>query len=110
MLVKMFFPIRHFVLFLTVHKNMSMKKYVLGLLAILSYQLHAQNIYLRNETLSPLKNIDQVHSVQSVSNQSWNGYTFCITQFSRTTSLKERKGIEAQTGIRFFDYLPSLPF
>lgn len=87
-----------------------MKKILLGLITILSLNSQAQTIYLKNNPITTERNIDNLHSLLGMTNQQYNGYTYCIVQFGKTISQSDRRKIETQTGVQFFDYLPRFAF
>lgn len=87
-----------------------MKRFILGLFTAISLSAQAQTILIKNHPITPVKNTESIHNLSTITNQHFQNRTYCIVQFGKTISLKERQQIELQTGIRFFDYIPRFAF
>lgn len=87
-----------------------MKRFVLGVFTAISLCAQAQTVYIKNHPLQPERNIEQVHNLAAITNQHFENRTYCMVQFGKTISQANRKVIEEQTGIRFFDYIPRFTF
>ena len=87
-----------------------MKNILSFLLSFLSIQLFAQKIYLNSGELITQPNIESITQFQNWKDVQFENYNYCIVQFSKSTSLKEREQISKQTGILFFDYMPQWAF
>jgi hypothetical protein len=108
--INTFYTLHKMFYFYHFNNNMSMKKILLGVLTVISLNSQAQNIYLKNNTLTPVKNIESLHSLSVFTNHQYNAKTYCIIQFSKTIGLKDRLKIAQATGIEFFDYIPQFAF
>ncbi|MCC7029851.1 MAG: S8 family peptidase [Chitinophagaceae bacterium] len=87
-----------------------MKKLLLLSVLFLSLQAQAQKIHLRSGELLPAENMGRVERFSDWQPYQFEGQTYCILQFSRSTSSAERQQISKETGITFYDYIPRFAF
>ncbi len=86
-----------------------MKKIFTLLFVSSFFASNAQNIFLNSGTIETKKDIATIE-MSNWQNVQFNQRTYVLLQFEKSTSLNERNAIEAATGIRFFDYLPTNTF
>lgn len=87
-----------------------MKRILFILIVLLNFQTQAQKIFLRSGELLPSDNVGNIRDFSSWTLQQYANQTYCLVQFSKSTSVAERKAISAETGIQFFDYVPRWAF
>ena len=87
-----------------------MKKLLFLVLSGLSLFAQAQKIFLKSGELLPSKNVGRIDNFALWNAQEYGNMTYCIAQFSKSTSLSERTKLSQETGIQFFDYIPRWAF
>ena len=87
-----------------------MKRILVALLCLISTQSFSQKIFLNSGEINTQYNIESINQFQDWKETQFENFNYCIVQFSKSTSLKERELISKQTGIVFFDYIPRWAF
>ncbi len=87
-----------------------MKRIFLAFAAFMSLHAGAQQLHLKSGIITPEANIGKVRDFAQWTATQFQNRSYCILQFSRSTSLQERQQMEKATGIRFYDYMPRWAF
>jgi len=87
-----------------------MKKLLFLSFFSIGISVHAQMLHLKNGSFIPSSNIQDIKNFNNWKDYEFNNQVYCIIQFDKATSLNERKLIESETGIQFFDYFPKWAF
>ncbi|MBK8144580.1 MAG: hypothetical protein IPK62_06050 [Bacteroidetes bacterium] len=87
-----------------------MKKLLLLVLGAFSFGAQAQKIFLKSGELLPVNNVGRIDNFALWNAQEYGNMTYCIAQFTKSTSQNERIKISQETGIQFFDYIPRWAF
>lgn len=86
-----------------------MKKLLVLLITVLCIHANAQKIFLKSGEILPPANVGHIENFGWPAYQ-YNNQTYCLVQFSKSVSESDRRKISAETGIRFFDYIPRWAF
>jgi hypothetical protein len=86
-----------------------MKKFLLIALAGFALNVNAQQIHLQSGNFTPVANLKTQLPVASWEGAA-HGRHYAVVQFTHAVSVSDREAIEAETGIRFFDYIPRWAF
>lgn len=90
--------------------NTFMKKLFLFAFCLIAMQLQAQKIFLKSGEIVPTKNVGNIDGFPNWNAVQFENNNYCIVQFSKSISTKERDAISKETGILFFDYVPRWAF
>ncbi|MBK7762259.1 MAG: S8 family serine peptidase [Bacteroidetes bacterium] len=87
-----------------------MKQLALVAFIFVSLSLNAQKLYMKSGEFTPQENIQTVSDFANWTDVQYGKHSYCILQFSGSTSPETRKSISKETGIEFQDYLPKYAF
>lgn len=87
-----------------------MKQLAFAALAFLSLNLNAQKLSMKSGEFVPEENVSKISSVADWLPYQYGNKTYCILQFSHTTTPAQRQAITQKTGIQFGEYLPKFAF
>lgn len=87
-----------------------MKKIFVSVLLACSFSAFSQKLHLKSGEFTPAHNINKIESLSNWQAYQFQNRVYALIQFDKSTSVEDRKNIEFQTGITFYDYIPQFAF
>ncbi len=87
-----------------------MKHIALVAITFLSLTLNAQILHMKSGEFVPVGNVKTISDFANWTSVQFENKTYCLVQFTASTSAEQRTLITQETGIQFFDYFPQWAF